>query len=34
MAASSESWTIPFHIIMWSVLLVGVVMALAVVLMH
>jgi len=34
MASSTESWTIPFHVIMWTVLLAGLVMALAVVLMH
>jgi len=34
MAASSESWTIPLHVIMWTALLAGVVMVLAVVLMH
>lgn len=34
MASSSESWTIPFHVIMWAVLLAGLVMAMAVILMH
>jgi len=34
MAGSSESWTIPFHVIMWTVLLAGVVMVIAVLLMH
>jgi len=34
MAASSESWTIPLHVIMWTVLLAGLVMVMAVILMH
>ena len=29
-----ESWTIPLHIIMWTVIAVGVIMAMAVVMMH
>jgi len=34
MAASSESWTIPFHVVMWTVMVAGVVMVMAVLLMH
>jgi hypothetical protein len=34
MASSSESWTIPLHVIMWTVLLAGLVMVMAVILMH
>lgn len=29
-----EAWTIPFHVVMWTTLLVGLVMVMAVVLMH
>jgi hypothetical protein len=29
-----ETWTIPLHIIMWTVLAVGLIMAMAVVMMH
>ncbi|HTL38917.1 MAG TPA: hypothetical protein VL326_37555 [Kofleriaceae bacterium] len=29
-----ETWTIPLHIIMWTTLAVGLIMALAVVMMH
>lgn len=29
-----EAWTIPFHVVIWTTLLVGVVMVMAVVLMH
>jgi hypothetical protein len=29
-----ETWTIPLHIIMWTVLGVGLIMAMAVVMMH
>jgi hypothetical protein len=34
MATRSEAWTIPFHVIMWTTLLIGLIMAIAVVLMH
>jgi len=30
----SQNWTIPFHVIMWTTLLVAVIMAMAVILMH
>ena len=33
-ADTDESWTIPLHVVMWTVILVGLVMAMAVVLMH
>jgi len=29
-----DSWTIPFHIIMWTVIVVGLIMAMAVTMMH
>ena len=29
-----ESWTIPLHVVMWAVIVVGFVMAMAVILMH
>jgi hypothetical protein len=29
-----EAWTIPFHVIMWTTLLVGLIMVMAVILMH
>ena len=29
-----EAWTLPFHIIIWTTLLVGLIMVMAVVLMH
>jgi len=29
-----EAWTIPFHIILWTTLLVGLIMVIAVLLMH
>jgi hypothetical protein len=29
-----EAWTIPFHIIIWTTLLVGLIMVMAVILMH
>lgn len=29
-----EAWTIPFHVIMWTTLLVGLIMVMVVVLMH
>ena len=29
-----EAWTIPFHVIMWTTLLVGLIMVMAVVLMR
>jgi hypothetical protein len=29
-----EAWTIPFHIVIWTTLLVGLIMVMAVVLMH
>src|SRR5450432_733937 len=32
--AKSVAWTIPFHVIMWTTLLVGLIMVIAVVLMH
>jgi hypothetical protein len=31
---SNESWTIPLHVIMWTTISVGLIMAMAVVLMH
>ena len=31
---SDETWTIPLHIIMWTTIVVGLIMALAVVMMH
>ena len=30
----NENWTIPLHVIMWTTILVGFVMALAILLMH
>jgi hypothetical protein len=29
-----EAWTIPFHVVMWTTLLVGLIMVMAVILMH
>ncbi len=29
-----EAWTIPLHVIMWTTLLVGLIMVMAVLLMH
>jgi uncharacterized integral membrane protein len=29
-----ETWTIPLHIIMWTTIVVGLIMAMAVVMMH
>ena len=29
-----DSWTIPLHVIMWTTIVVGFIMALAVVMMH
>jgi hypothetical protein len=29
-----ETWTIPFHIIMWTTIAVGLIMAMAVLMMH
>ena len=29
-----EAWTLPFHIIIWTTLLVGLIMVMAVILMH
>lgn len=34
MARTIEAWTIPFHVIMWTTLLVGLIMVFVVVLMH
>jgi hypothetical protein len=34
MAPTTEGWTIPFHVIMWTTLLVGLIMVFVVVLMH
>jgi hypothetical protein len=31
---SDETWTIPLHIIMWTTLVVGLIMAMAVIMMH
>ena len=31
---SDETWTIPLHIIMWTTIIVGLIMAMAVVMMH
>jgi hypothetical protein len=31
---SDETWTIPLHIIMWTTIVVGLIMAMAVVMMH
>ena len=31
---SDESWTIPLHIIMWTTISVGLIMAMVVVMMH
>lgn len=30
----SQTWTIPFHVIMWTTLLVGLIMVMSVILMH
>ena len=29
-----DTWTIPFHILMWTVIVVGLIMAMAVTMMH
>jgi hypothetical protein len=34
MAEPSESWTIPLHVIMWTTIIVGLIMAMAVLMMH
>ena len=34
MPEPSESWTIPLHIIMWTTIIVGLIMAMAVLMMH
>jgi uncharacterized integral membrane protein len=31
---SDETWTIPLHIIMWTAIVVGLIMAMAVLMMH
>ena len=31
---ADETWTLPLHIIMWTTILVGLIMAMAVVMMH
>lgn len=31
---SDETWTIPLHIIMWTTIAVGLIMAMAVLMMH
>ena len=31
---TDESWTIPLHVAMWTVISVGIIMAMAVILMH
>lgn len=31
---SDETWTIPLHIIMWTTIIVGLIMAMAVVMLH
>jgi hypothetical protein len=33
-AEINEAWTIPLHVVMWTVILAGLVMAMVVVLMH
>jgi hypothetical protein len=33
-AETNDSWTIPLHVVMWTVILAGLVMAMVVVLMH
>jgi len=33
-ARVNESWTIPLHVVMWAVIAVGVIMMIAVILMH
>jgi hypothetical protein len=30
----TQAWTIPFHVIMWTTLLVGLIMVMSVLLMH
>jgi hypothetical protein len=32
--ARDESWTVPFHVVMWTVIVAGVVMTMAIVMMH
>jgi len=34
MTEPSETWTIPLHIIMWTTIIVGMIMAMVVVMMH
>jgi hypothetical protein len=34
MANRSDSWTIPFHVVMWANLSIGLIMTMVVVLMH
>jgi len=34
MPNANESWTIPLHVIMWTTMIVGVIMAMAVIMMH
>jgi hypothetical protein len=34
MSNRSESWTIPFHVLMWANLSIGLIMVMVVVLMH
>ncbi len=34
MAASTTSWTIPFHVLMWANISIGFIMAMVVLLMH
>jgi len=34
MASRMEPWTIPFHVVMWTTLLVGFIMVIVIVLMH
>jgi hypothetical protein len=31
---SNDSWTIPFHVIMWSVIVTGIIMTMVVLMMH
>jgi hypothetical protein len=31
---ADESWTLPLHIIMWATMVIGVIMAMAVIMMH
>jgi hypothetical protein len=34
MASSNQSWTVPLHILMWTVITVGFIMMLVVFMMH